>query len=117
MSRRKHGPAGTLRRAAPLFAALGDQTRLRLMIRLSEREPLSITELASGTDITRQAVTKHLRVLADAGLVRGVREGRESSWELQPERLDEARRGLDLIARQWDVALARLKALVEETDG
>ena len=100
--------------SAPVFAALGDETRLRLVSRLCEQGPLSIAKLTAGTDVTRQAITKHLHVLASAGLVRGVREGRENVWELEPRRLDEARRSLDLISKQWDGALDRLKAFVED---
>jgi len=102
-----------LRGSAPVFAALGDETRLRLVARLCAGEPQSITQLASGAAITRQAITKHLHVLAGAGLVRGIRQGREQLWELQPRQLQEARRALDLISRQWDDALARLKASLE----
>lgn len=98
---------------APLFAALGDRTRLQLVARLSAGEALSITELASGARVTRQAVTKHLHVLAQARLVNGRRHGRERRWTLNPGRLDEARRYLDAISRQWDVALARLKDSLE----
>lgn len=100
--------------AAPVFAALGDQTRLGLVARLGAEGPLSITRLTAGTDVTRQAVTKHLRVLAGAGLARSVRQGREQLWQLRPEPLDEVRRSLDLISRRWDEALDRLKAAVEE---
>ena len=101
------------RTSAPVFAALGDPTRLRLVARLSTGEPLSITRLAEGTGITRQAITKHLRVLAAAGLVAGRRDGRERLWQPNPDRLLEARHVLDAVARQWDDALARLKASVE----
>ena len=76
----------------------------------------SIAQLTSGTDITRQAVTKHLNVLAGAGLVRDVRVGRERLWEFEPDRLAEARRSLDLIAQQWDHALRKLKLAVENED-
>jgi DNA-binding transcriptional ArsR family regulator len=100
-------------RPAPIFAALGDETRLRLVAALCAGGALSITQLTAGTEITRQAVTKHLQVLADAGLVHDVRVGRERLWEFERERLDEARRALDAIAQQWDQALARLKAVVE----
>ncbi len=99
--------------AAPLFAALGDETRLRLVSLLSSGGPTSITELTVGTVVTRQAITKHLRVLADAGLVRGSRDGRASVWELEPRRLEAARRSLALISKQWDDALGRLKTFVE----
>jgi len=97
-----------------VFAALGDETRLRLVSRLCGQGPLSIARLTEGSDVTRQAITKHLRVLADVGLVRATRDGRESVWELQPRRLEDARRTLDLISKQWDDALGRLKAFVEE---
>ena len=103
-----------LRKAAPLFAALGDKTRLRVLIRLSTGGPESIARLSRGAGVSRQAVTKHLNVLANAGLVRGRRRGREHIWELTPERLTEARHYLDRISLQWDEALDRLKRLVEE---
>ena len=102
-----------LRNSAPVFAALGDETRLRLVAILCAGGALSIAQLTSGTEITRQAVTKHLRVLADAGLVRDVKVGRERLWEFEPDRLEEARRSLDEIARQWDYALNKLKMTVE----
>ncbi len=104
---------GRLEGSAPLFAALGDETRLKVVARLCASGPLSIARLTSGTEVTRQAVTKHLRVLAGAGLVRDLRRGRERVWELEPDRLEEARRCLDLISRQWDEALGRLRAAVE----
>ena len=99
---------------APVFAALGDETRLELVARLSDGKPLSITQLSSGTPVTRQAITKHLHVLADAGVLRGVRQGRQQLWELTPGQLLEARRCLERIAGQWDRALDRLRAMVEE---
>ncbi len=99
---------------APVFAALGDQTRLRLVARLGSDGPLSIARLTDGTDVTRQAVAKHLRVLAEAGLARSVRQGRERLWQLDRSRLEEARRSLERIAERWDEALDRLKAAVEE---
>jgi DNA-binding transcriptional ArsR family regulator len=98
---------------APTFAALGDEMRLRLIAVLCVGGAMSITQLTSGTDITRQAVTKHLNVLAAAGLVRDVKVGRERLWEFEPAQLDEARRMLEMIGRQWDHALAKLKAAVE----
>jgi DNA-binding transcriptional ArsR family regulator len=103
----------SLEASAPVFAALGDETRLRLVSRLCEDGPQSIAKLTAGFDVTRQAITKHLHVLEDAGLVRGARDGRESVWELEPRRLLEARRHLDAISKQWDEALGRLKDLVE----
>lgn len=116
MSRRRHklsARASHLARSAPLFAALGDQTRLVIVARLSLGSPLSIVRLAEGTGVTRQAVTKHLLVLAGAGLVRSERAGRERVWELEPEPLREAQRSLARISAQWDDALARLKEFVE----
>ena len=101
-------------RQAELFAALGDPTRLRLVRRLSAEGPLSITRLTEGEPVTRQAVTKHLEVLAGAGLVRGARQGRERLWRLDPRPLEDARRFLDDVSRRWDDALARLKLLVED---
>lgn len=98
---------------APVFAALGDETRLHLVARLCATGPLSISRLTQGTDVTRQAVTKHLHVLARAGLVRSVRQGRQSLWELEPKKLEGARRYLDLVSQRWDEALDRLKASVE----
>lgn len=99
--------------SAPLFAALGDEMRLRLLGRLASQGPMSIAQLTAGTDVTRQAITKHLRVLETAGLVKSERAGRESLWELEPERIDDARRALDVISAQWDDALGRLKDFVE----
>lgn len=103
----------TVARAAPLFAALGDPTRLRVVARLSADGPLSITALTVGADVSRQAITKHLEVLATAGLARDSRSGRERVWELEPTRLAEARRALDVISKRWDEAIERLRALVE----
>ncbi len=114
MSRSRSGVEQTLARAAPVFAALGDETRLRVVARLCVGGPQSITRLSEGAEVTRQAITKHLHALAGAGLVRGRRHGRERIWELEPEQLDAARRSLDRISEQWDAALGRLKALVEE---
>jgi DNA-binding transcriptional ArsR family regulator len=100
--------------AAPLFAALGDETRLALLARLSADGPRSITRLTAGSAITRQAITKHLHVLAGAGLVRHVRRGREQIWQLEPDRLDVARHFLVEISRRWDTRLTRLRHLVED---
>lgn len=102
-----------LRKSAPIFAALGDETRLRLVAVLCAGSAMSIAQLTSGTGITRQAVTKHLQVLADAGLVRDVKLGRERLWEFEPTQLTQARRSLDVIAQQWDHALMKLRATVE----
>lgn len=100
--------------AASVFAALGDETRLRLVARLSGDGPMSITVLAAEFAVTRQAVTKHLRVLEKAKLVRSGRRGRESVWQMERRRLDDARRYLDQISKQWDETLERLRAFVEE---
>ena len=102
--------------SAPIFAALGDGTRLRLVSRLSAGGPMSIARLTAGTHVTRQAVTKHLQVLAGAGLVRGRRRGRHRLWELEPRQLEAARRYLDLISQRWDDTLGRLKAALEDED-
>lgn len=107
-------PATQVRDAAPLFAALGDETRLRLLGRLSAGGPGSIARLSEKSAVSRQAITKHLRVLSGAGLVRGSRRGREQIWELEPQRLADAHAYLDQISRQWDQALLRLKHFVED---
>lgn len=98
---------------AAVFAALGDDTRLWLVARLCGDGPLSITQLAAGAQVTRQAVTKHLRVMEHAGLTRSERRGRETVWRLERRRLKRAQRHLALISKQWDQALARLRNLVE----
>jgi DNA-binding transcriptional ArsR family regulator len=100
--------------SAPLFAALGDETRLRLVARLSDDGPMSITKLSARFRVTRQAITKHLLVMEQAGLVRSTRRGRESVWQLQHQRLADARRYLTLISKQWDSALSRLRKFVED---
>lgn len=100
--------------AAPVFTALGDETRLQIVGRLCREGPLSISRLTDGTQLSRQAITKHLRVLSDAGLLRGRRRGRERIWQLEARRLAEARAYLGEISLQWDRAIERLQALVEE---
>jgi DNA-binding transcriptional ArsR family regulator len=104
---------GDAAHAAPVFAALGDATRLALMNRLATGRPHSTAHLALGLPVTRQAVTKHLEVLSHAGLVRDFRRGRERLWQPEARRLDEARLYLRAISRRWDEALARLKTFVE----
>lgn len=111
--RHSRAEAAALEDTAPVFAALGDPTRLRLVSRLGREGPLSISRLSDGAGVTRQAVTKHLRVLAGAGLARGRRQGREQLWQLQAAPLDEARRSLERISQRWDEALGRLKAALE----
>jgi DNA-binding transcriptional ArsR family regulator len=101
-------------RTAPMFAALGDETRLALVARLSSEGPLSITRLTAGSPVTRQAITKHLTVLATAGLVSDLRRGRERIWELEPEQMEVARAYLEKVSKRWDEALGRLKHFVED---
>ena len=100
-------------KAAPIFAALGDETRLAIVARLAKKGPLSIARLTDGSSISRQGVTKHLEALSAAGLVRSDRAGRERIWTIEPKRLTEARRYLDQISAQWDAAIDRLRAFVE----
>jgi DNA-binding transcriptional ArsR family regulator len=101
-------------RSAPVFAALGDPTRLAIIARLSGEGPLSIARLTEGAPVSRQAITKHLRVLATAGLVFDARRGRERLFALEPKPLVEAQRQLDRISARWDRAIGRLRAMVEE---
>ncbi len=101
---------------APVFAALGDPTRLALLGRLSGGEARSIASLSADTRLTRQAITKHLHVLEQAGLVRSARVGRESRFAYRPEPIAQARSYLDAVSAQWDDALGRLKAHVEGED-
>jgi DNA-binding transcriptional ArsR family regulator len=99
--------------SAAVFAALGDDTRLRLVSRLCRQGPLSVTRLTSGSKVTRQAVSKHLRVMERSGLVHSSRYGRERRWRLNEQRLADARHYLEQISMQWDAALDRLRAHVE----
>ena len=99
---------------APIFAALGEQTRLLLVAKLCRGQPSSISELTEGSELTRQAITKHLRVLENVGIVHKVRAGRERRFKFDPEPLEEIKEYLALVSEQWDHALARLKAFVEE---
>ena len=105
-------PSG-LRTKATLFAALGDETRLSLIAKLGTGQRCSISDLTQGTKLTRQAVTKHLRVLERVRMVHPHRAGRESLFELDPQPIDELRVYLETVSKQWDDALARLKALIE----
>ena len=102
-----------LQGSARVFAALGGESRLRLVARLCASGPTSIAKLTAGSGVTRQAITKHLHVLADAGLVFSIRQGRECQWKPKLQKLDLARHHLDVISQQWDEALGRLKAFVE----
>jgi DNA-binding transcriptional ArsR family regulator len=99
---------------APVFAALGDETRLSLLAKLSTGQRLSISQLTTSSNLTRQAITKHLRVLERVKIVRCVRSGRESLFEFDPEPIEEIKGYLDLVSEQWDQALARLKSFVED---
>ncbi|HEY0062849.1 MAG TPA: metalloregulator ArsR/SmtB family transcription factor [Telluria sp.] len=101
---------------AHVFAALGDPTRLRLVAELSGGAACSIAQLTQNTEISRQGVTKHLHVLAEAGVVRDVKVGRERLWQLEPAGIDDARRTLESIGREWEMALGRLKSFVEKDD-
>ena len=120
MSSRSHSSAAGRRQShAAVFAALGDETRLALVARLSDGRPASISQLTeaqsgAGSKLTRQAITKHLRVLERARIVHGIRAGRESLFELDPKPIEELREYLDLVSEQWDRALGRLKSFVEE---
>ena len=102
-----------LARAGPVFSALGDETRLAVVARLSAGGPHSSGRHNPRAGVTRQDITKHLNVLAGAGLVRGARRGRERIWELDPKRLDDASRWLEQVSKRWDEALGRLKRFVE----
>ena len=114
MSVKRHSRSGVLRARASVFAALGDETRLSMLVKLTSGQPQSISRLTVGTKLTRQAVTKHLRVLEGAGVVRCVRIGRESRFELETQPIDDVREYLGSVCKQWDSALARLKSFVEE---
>lgn len=103
-----------LRDRAAIFAALGDETRLSLVGKLSDGAPLSISRLAEGSRLTRQAITKHLQVLEGAGVVHSVRVGRESRFEFRPQPLKELQSYLERVSDQWEHALVRLKSFVEE---
>lgn len=116
MTRSAAAAAQRLAGTAPIFAALGDPARLRLVAKLCESGPQSIVRLTQGENISRQAITKHLHALSDAGLVRNRRSGRESLWSLETQRLAEAQRYLGQISARWDEALGRLKALVERDE-
>ena len=111
--------SGEDQRHALVFAALGDETRLALVAKLSGGQAYSISQLtqaqfAGGSKLTRQAITKHLRVLEGARIVRCVRAGRESRFEFDPKPMEELKKYLELVSERWDEALARLKAFVED---
>src|ERR1700719_1200321 len=112
MSRKSHS-RWTAKRRAPVFAALGDETRLSLVAKLCGGQPHSISQLTGGSKMTRQAITKHLRVLESAGIVHSVRSGRESRFEFDPQPMSELHEYLGRVSAQWDQVLSRLKTLVE----
>ncbi len=114
MSQKIRNARAGRRAYAPIFAALGDETRLGLVAKLSEGQTHSIAKLTEGTRLTRQAVTKHLRVLEAARIVRSVRAGRENLFELDPAPIRQVRDYAEVVSAQWDSALARLKAFVED---
>jgi DNA-binding transcriptional ArsR family regulator len=106
-------PDVRLKASAPIFAALGDETRLRLVIFLSTAGPSSTATLTSHVDVTRQAVAKHLRVMKEAGLVSSVYQGRDSVWQIESTQLEEAQQCIEMITSRWDQAIDRLRAMVE----
>jgi DNA-binding transcriptional ArsR family regulator len=110
-------PLAAWRDVGPAFAALGDPTRLALVAKLCSDGPQSIVRLTEAAAVSRQAVSKHLRALSDAGLVASRRAGRENIFEIRPRRLDEVRHCLEQISMQWDAALDRLRDLVEDRNG
>jgi len=115
MSRKGHSRASArFELHAPVFAALGDKTRLLLVAKLADGRPCSISQLTRGSRLTRQAITKHLRALESAGVVHSARTGRESRFEFNPQPIVGLKEYLDLVSEQWDQALARLKTFVEE---
>jgi DNA-binding transcriptional ArsR family regulator len=99
---------------APVFAALGDETRLALVATLSDGEPRSITHLTEGHRLTRQAITKHLRVLESVGIVYSFPSGRENLFKFDPKPVEDIREYLNFVSAQWDQSLARLKSFVED---
>src|SRR5437762_2378242 len=111
--KRRSSMAAQRQRRAPVFAALGDETRLSLVAKLCGGQPHSISQLTEGSKLTRQAITKHLRVLERVGIVHGVRAGRRNMFEFDPQPIEAIKGYLDLVSGQWDQALARLKSFVE----
>jgi DNA-binding transcriptional ArsR family regulator len=101
---------------ANIFAALGDPTRLKLVAALCAGGAFSIAQLTVTTEMSRQGITKHLQVLGDAGIVRDVKLGRERLWQLEPAQIEEAKRTLEMIGRQWETALGNLKSFAESLE-
>lgn len=106
--------AAAIEQHAEIFAALGDPLRLKIVKKLVGGRAHSISQLTEGSSVTRQAITKHLRVLEEVGVVHSVREGRESLYRLDPKPIESLQKYLDVIANQWDAALGNLKAFVEK---
>jgi DNA-binding transcriptional ArsR family regulator len=113
LQKRHSTTAAKRRMQASVFAALGDETRLVLVAKLAGGQPYSISQLTKGSKLTRQAISKHLRVLETAGMVRSVRSGREKLFEFSPRPTEGIKEYLDFISEQWDQALGRLKSFVE----
>jgi len=115
MSRAEPGQSAAVpEHLAPVFAALGDRTRLGLLSQLSTAEARNISQLAEGSHLTRQGLTRHLQVLEDAGVVTSSRSGRERYFRLEPQPLREMRDYLERVAQHWDDTLLRLKNWVED---
>src|SRR6266700_8430188 len=114
MSLKRHSVAAKRLSRAPVFAALGDEMRLALIAKLCSGRPRSISQFTQGTKLTRQAITKHLRVLERVGIVHCIHAGRESRFEFDPRPIDGMKEYLDLVSEQWDQALSRLKSFVED---
>jgi DNA-binding transcriptional ArsR family regulator len=115
MSPKIHKTSATKRKAyAPVFAALGDETRLAIVVKLCSGQPHSISQLTQDFTLTRQAITKHLRILESVGIVHGVRAGRESLYKFDPVPMQGMKDYLEGISTQWDQSLARLKAFIED---
>src|ERR1035441_4138158 len=115
MSHKSHSSTAAKRRShAPMFSALGDDTRLALLTKLCNGKRYSISQLTTGSKLTRQAITKHLHVLEGVGIVHAVRAGRESLVEFDPQPIKEMTNYLDRVSRQWDQSLAKLKSFVED---
>jgi len=114
MSLKRHSLWAKRQSRAPVFAALGDEMRLALIAKLCSGQPYSISQLTQGSKLTRQAITKHLRVLERVGIVHSIRTGRESRFEFDPRPIEGMKDYLNLVSEQWDQALSRLKLFVEE---
>jgi DNA-binding transcriptional ArsR family regulator len=99
---------------APLFDALGDSNRLRIVTRLCDGGPSSTSQVTEVVPVSRQAATKHLLLLESVGLVSSQRHGRERIWRIEPEPLADASEYLTALSRRWDRAIERLRTFVED---